>query len=165
MRSSKGAKNWSIVTRFSDTDWNALLRDAIPIAIVSAVLAIPFLLIPLALGPALGVLVQFPMLLFLFFYYPMAVALVLAADDNEQALKPRTVIQAIWSLRDEYFLYLAVFIAVAVAVVAVATVVSFIPVVHRFLTSAALAYGWVLQAHVLGFFLYMNRERVRAAAR
>jgi hypothetical protein len=165
MRSSKGAKNWSIVTRFSDTDWNALLRDAIPIAIVSAVLAIPFLLIPLALGPALGVLVQFPMLLFLFFYYPMAVALVLAADDNEQALKPRTVIQAIWSLRDEYFLYLAVFIAVAVAVVAVATVASFIPVVHRFLTSAALAYGWVLQAHVLGFFLYMNRERVRAAAR
>ncbi len=164
-RSSKGAGTWTIVSRFSDTDWGALLRDAIPIAIVSVVLAVPFLLIPLVLGPWLGVLVQFPMLLFLFFYYPMAVALVLVADDNEQALKPRTVISAIWALRDEYFLYLALFIAIAVGIVAVATVVSFIPVVHRILQSVSLAYGWVLQAHVLGFFIYMNRERVRGAAR
>jgi hypothetical protein len=164
-RSSKGARTWTLLSRFSDTNWEGLLRDAIPIAIVSAVLAVPFLLIPLALGPGLGVLVQFPMLLFLFFYYPMAVALVLVADDNEQALKPRTVVSAIWALRDEYFLYLALFIAVAVGVVAVATVVSFIPLLHRILQSVALAYGWVLQAHILGFFIYMNRERIRAAAR
>jgi hypothetical protein len=164
-RSSKGARTWTILSRFSDTDWEALLRDAIPIGIVSVVLAVPFLLIPLTLGPALGVLVQFPMLLVLFFYYPMAVALVLVADDNEQALKPRTVVSAIWAMRDEYFLYLALFIAVAVAVVAVATVVSFIPFLNRILQSVALAYGWVLQSHILGFFIYMNRERVRAAAR
>jgi predicted Zn finger-like uncharacterized protein len=164
LRSSKGARTWTILSRFSDTDWGALLRETIPIALVSAVLAVPFLLIPLALGPGLGVLVQFPMMLFLFFYYPMAVALLLVGSDKDRALKPGTVVRAIWSLRDEYFVYLALFIAVAVGVVAVLTVLSFIPLLDRILQSAALAYGWVLQAHFLGFFIYMNRERLRAAA-
>jgi hypothetical protein len=164
LRSSKGARTWTILSRFSDTDWGALLRETIPIAIVSAVLAVPFLLIPLALGPGLGVLVQFPMMLFLFFYYPMAVALLLVGSDKDRALQPKTVVRAIWALRDEYFVYLALFIAVAVGVVAVLTVLSFIPLLDRVLQSAALAYGWVLQAHFLGFFIYMNRERLRAAA-
>jgi hypothetical protein len=163
-RSSKGAKTWTILSRFSETDWGALLRETVPIAILSAVLAVPFLLIPLALGPWLGVLVQFPMLLFLFFYYPMAVALLIASDDTQRALQPKTVLRAIWALRDEYFLYIALFIAAALAVVAALTVFSFIPLFDRILQSVALAYGWVLQAHFLGFFLYMNRERLRAAA-
>jgi hypothetical protein len=133
LRSSKGAKTWTILTRFSDTDWGALLREMIPIALLSVVLAVPFLLIPLALGPGLGVLVQFPMMLFLFFYYPMAVALLFVSDDKTRAPQPRTVVRAIWALRDEYFVYLALFIAVAVGVVAVLTVRSFIPLADRVL--------------------------------
>jgi len=164
LRSSKGTKTWTILSRPSDTDWSALLRQTIPIALLSVVLAVPFLLIPLALGPGLGVLVQFPMLLSLFFYYPMAVALLFVSDDKDRATQPRTVVRAIWALRDEYFVYLALFIAVAVGVVAVFTVASFIPFLDRILQSAALAYGWVLQAHFLGFFIFMNRERLRAAA-
>ncbi len=164
VRSSKGAKTWTILSRFSETDWSALLRETLPIALVSAILALPFLVIPLVLGSWLGVLVQFPMLLFLFFYFPMAVALLLVGNDKDRALQPRTVLNAIWSLRDEYFLYLALFIAVAVTVVAAMTVFSFIPYLDRVLQSAALAYGWTLQAHLLGFFIYMNRERIRAAA-
>jgi hypothetical protein len=164
LRSSKGAKTWTIVSRLSDTDWGALFREAVPIGLVSVVLALPFLLIPLALGPWLGVLVQFPMMLFLFFYYPMAVALLLVGGDKDRALRPRTVLRAIWAMRDEYFVYLALFIAVAVGVVAVMTVLSFVPFLDRILQSLALAFGWVLQAHLLGFFIYMNRERLRAAA-
>jgi hypothetical protein len=164
LRSSKGTRTWTILSRLSDTDWGALLRQTIPIAILSVVLAVPFLLIPLLVGPGLGVLAQFPMMLFLFFYYPMAVALLFVGDDKDRALQPRTVVRAIWALRDEYFVYLALFIAVAVGVVAVFTVASFIPFLDRILQSAALAYGWVLQAHLLGFFIYMNRERLRAAA-
>jgi hypothetical protein len=164
LRSSKGTRTWTILSRLSDTDWSALLRQTIPIAILSVVLAVPFLLIPLLVGPGLGVLVQFPMMLFIFFYYPMAVALLFVSDDKDRALQPRTVVRAIWALRDEYFVYLALFIAVAVGVVAVFTVLSFIPLLDRILQSAALAYGWVLQAHFLGFFIYMNRERLRAAA-
>jgi hypothetical protein len=164
IRSSKGAKSWTIITRSSETDWGALLREAIPIAVVSVVLALPFLFIPLVIGSWLGVLVQFPLLLLIFFYYPLAVALLLVGNDKDRAIRPRTVIAAIWSLRDEYFLYLALFIAVAVAVVAAMTVFSFLPYLDRPLQSLALAYGWVLQAHLLGFFIYMNRERIRAAA-
>jgi hypothetical protein len=164
IRSSKGAKTWTILTRFSDTDWGALLREAIPITVISVILALPFLLIPVVVGSWIGVLVQFPMLLFLFFYYPLAVALLLVGKDKDRAIQPRTVLTAIWALRDEYFLYLALFIAVAVGVVAAMTVFSFIPYLDRVLQSAALAYGWVLQAHLLGFFIYMNRERIRAAA-
>jgi hypothetical protein len=164
VRSSKAQKTWTILLRPSDTDWGKLLREAIPIALLSIVVAVPFLLIPLALGPGLGALVQFPMMLFLFFYYPMAVALLLVSDDKDSAFQPKTVVRATWALRDEYFVYLALFIAVAVGVVAVFTVASFIPFLDRILQSAALAYGWVLQAHLLGFFIYMNRERLRAAA-
>ena len=164
VRSSKAQKTWTILLRPSDTDWGKLLREAIPIALLSIVVAVPFLLIPLALGPGLGALVQFPMMLFLFFYYPMAVALLLVSDDKDSAFQPKTVVRATWALRDEYFVYLALFIAVAVGVVAVFTVASFIPFLDRILQSAALAYGWVLQAHFLGFFIYMNRERLRAAA-
>jgi hypothetical protein len=163
LRSSKGARTWSLLSRFSETDVSVLLRETLPVALLSVVLAVPFLLIPLALGPGLGVLVQFPMMLFLFYYFPMAVALLLVGDDKDRALKPRTVFAAIWALRDEYFVYLAAFIAVAVGVVAALTVLSFIPFLDRVLQSAALAYGWVLQAHLLGFFIYMNRERIRAA--
>ncbi len=162
-RSSKGTKTWTIVSRPSETDVSALLRETLPVALLSVVLAVPFLLIPLALGPGLGVLVQFPMIMFLFFYYPMAVALLLVGDNKDRAFGPRTVLAAIWALRDEYFVYLAMFIAVAVGVVAILTVLSFIPLLDRILQSVALAYGWVLQAHLLGFFIYMNRERIRAA--
>ncbi len=164
LRSSKGKRTWTILSRPSDTDWGAHLRQTIPIALLSVVLAVPFLLIPLALGPGLGVLVQFPMVLFLFFYYPMAVALLFASDDKDRALQPKTVVRAVWALRDEYFVYLALFIAVTVGVVAVFTILSFIPLLDRILQSVALAYGWVLQAHFLGFFIYMNRERLRTAA-
>jgi hypothetical protein len=164
LRSSKGAKTWTLVSRLSETDPGALLRETVPIAILSVVLAVPFLLIPRVLGPALGWLVQFPMILFLFFYYPMAVVLLLASDDKDRALRPRTVVRAIWALRDEYFFYVALLIAVAVGVLAVHIVLSFIPFLDRALQSVTLAYGWVLQAHLLGFFIYMNRERIRAAA-
>jgi hypothetical protein len=94
----------------------------------------------------------------------MAVALLLVGNDKDRAIKPGTVVRAVWALRDEYFVYLALFIAVAVGVVAVFIVLSYVPFLDRVLWSAALAYGWVLQAHFLGFFIYMNRERLRAAA-
>jgi hypothetical protein len=164
LRSSKGARNWAILSRFSEIDGGSLLRTTIPIAIVTIVLTLPFLLIPLVVGVWVGVLLQFPILLFVFFYYPMAVALLLVAEDGERALRPRTVLRAGWELRDEYFLYLAMFIAVTVGIVGLVTVLSFIPVVDGILRSIAMAYGWVLQAYLLGIFIYMNRERLRAAA-
>ncbi|HEY7817310.1 MAG TPA: FYVE zinc finger domain-containing protein, partial [Vicinamibacteria bacterium] len=164
LRSSKGARNWAVLSRLSEIEGGSLLRKTIPIAILSIVLALPFLVIPLVVGTWIGVLLQFPILLFVFFYYPMAVALLLVSDDGERAIHPRTVLLAIWALRDEYFLYLALFIAVAVGIVGVVLVLSFVPFVYRILHSIAVAYGWVLQAHILGFFIYMNRERLRAAA-
>jgi hypothetical protein len=163
IRSSRGGRTWAILSRLSDIDGGSLLRTTIPIAILSIVLALPLLVIPFVVGTWIGVLLQFPIVLFIFFYYPMSVALLLVSDVGERAIRPRTVLRVIWALRDEYFLYLALFIAVAVGIVGVVLVLSFIPFVYGVLHSIAVAYGWVLQAHILGFFIYMNRERLRAA--
>ncbi|MGH9336314.1 MAG: hypothetical protein ACRD21_21465, partial [Vicinamibacteria bacterium] len=122
-------------------DLGGLLRETFPIAVLSAVIAVPFLLIPWVLGPVIGVLVQFPLTLFLFFYYPMAVALLLVSENKDQALKPRTVFRAIWGIRDEYFVYIALFIAVAVALVAVLLVASFLPWIRSIVHAVALAYA------------------------
>jgi DNA-directed RNA polymerase subunit RPC12/RpoP len=160
-RSSRGAKRWDILS--SPPDVKALFQQWMPIAFLTVIVGIPFLAIPYLLGPTFGVLVQFPFTLFLFFYFPMAAGLLLLASDTDQALQPGKVLRTIWSVRDEYFVYLVLFIAVAVAVVAVSIVTSFIPAIGSALQSIALAYGWILQAHLLGFFLYMNRERILSA--
>jgi hypothetical protein len=163
LRSSKGEKRWVLSGSLSTEKLRDLFRSALPVLFLSIVLAIPFVAIPFVFGPSLGVLVQFPVTLFLFFYYPMAAVALLVADDKDRALHPRTVLNAIWKLRDEYFVYIALFIAVAVAAIAAVLVFTFIPFLGPLLSSIALACGWILQAHLLGFFLYMNRERIRAA--
>jgi hypothetical protein len=163
LSSSKGSKRWTLSKSLSPEHLKELGREALPVVFLSAVLALPLLAIPFVFGPSLGVLVQFPVTLVLFFYYPMAAGALLVADDKDKALHPRAVLNAIWAVRDEYFVYIALFIAVAVAVIAAILVFTFIPFLGPILSSVALAYGWVLQAHLLGFFLYMNRERVRAA--
>jgi hypothetical protein len=162
LRSAKGVKHWTILT--GGVDQKELVQKTLPVALLYVVAALPFLAFGFVFGAALGVLFQFPWTLFLFFYGPMAVGLALFAPDTDRALKPRTVFDAIWAVRDEYFVYVLVLIAIAVAVVAVNVALTFIPWIGPLLQSLALAYGVVVQAHLLGFFLYMNRERVLAAA-
>ncbi len=165
LSSSKGSKRWTLSRSLSSEHLRDLGREALPVLFLTVVLAIPLLAIPFVLGPSLGVLVQFPITLVLFFYYPMAAGALLVAEDKDRALHPRAVLHAIWMVRDEYFVYIALFIAVAIAAIAVILVFTFIPYLGPLLSSIALAYGWILQAHFLGFFLYMNRERIRAAIR
>jgi hypothetical protein len=160
-RSSQGAKSWEILS--AEVDVKKLFQQWMPLAFLTVVVGIPFLAIPYIFGPTFGVLVQFPFTLLLFFYFPMAAGLLFLASDKDDALKPGKVVRTIWAVRDEYFVYLALFIAVAVGIIAVSIVTSFIPGIGRLLQSVALAYGWVLQSHLLGFFLYMNRERVLSA--
>jgi hypothetical protein len=162
LRSAKGAKHWTILT--GSVDAKELVQKTLPVGLLYVVAALPFLAFGFVLGAALGVLFQFPWTLFLFFYGPMAVGLVLLAPDTDRALHPRNVVNAIWAVRDEYFVYVVVLIAIAVAVVAVNLLLTFIPWIGSLLQSLALAYGAVIQAHLLGFFFYMNRERVLAAA-
>jgi hypothetical protein len=161
LRSSRGAKHWTILS--GKVDPKELVQKSLPVGLLYVVVAVPFFVFALVFG-AIGVLFQFPWTLFLFFYGPMAVGLVLIAPDTDKVLNPRTVFKTIWALREEYFVYVMVFIAIAVGVVAVDLVLTFIPWVGAFLQSLVLAYGAVVQAHLLGFFLYMNRERVLAAA-
>jgi hypothetical protein len=160
LRSAKGARSWPIV---SGIDFPGMKPHLLPVLLLSVAISIPFRALPYVFGPSVGVFLQFPLTLALFFYFPMAMGLVIAAEDKDSALRPKAVFRAIWAVRDEYFVYLALFVAVEVAVVLAMTIFSFLPWIHGLLQSIALAYGRVLQAHLLGFFLYMNRERLRAA--
>ena len=90
----------------------------------------------------------------------MALGLVLLAGDKQKALEPRIVLRAIASLKESYFFAVVMLIAVAVVVLVLQALVGFVPIVGRAAGSVALSYGVILQAHLIGWMLYMNRERI-----
>ena len=89
----------------------------------------------------------------------------LLGQGTAKAFDPATVVAAIKTLREDYLLIVLFLIAISVIVIALQTLFSFIPWLGRLLGAAALAYGAIAQAHALGALLYLNRERILAAAR
>jgi hypothetical protein len=159
LASSRGEK------RYGDRgtlDARQLFEQWQPAAVLSVAVSIPFIVLPLILGTELGVFLHFPFALLAFFYYPMALGAVLLAGDKQKALQPKTVLRAILSLKESYFLAVVTLIAVAVLVIVLQALLGFIPFIGGIAGILALAYGIVLQAHLLGWFLYMNRERILA---
>lgn len=138
------------------------LRDTAPIAVLSVVLTLPLAAFPLLFSPATSVLLQAPWSLLILLYGPVAAGLLLLGVAPAKAVHPRSVLRAMGALKEHYLLLLLGFIAVGIAVVAVRVIVSFLPWVDGPLGAFALAYGAVLQAYLLGWTLYMHRERLLA---
>lgn len=139
------------------------LEQMAPIAALSVVLALPLVVFAWLVSPATSVLLQAPWSLLILLYAPAAIALLLLGLPPAKAVAPRTVLGAVAALKEHYLLLLLGLVAVGVAVVALRTIVSFLPWIDAPLAAVALAYGGVLQAHLLGWTVYMNRERLLAA--
>ena len=112
-----------------------------------------------------SVLIHFPLGLLIGALFPMAVGIAVLSDDKQQAFDPRAIGKAIWALREHYLVLLLLLVASAVLVLAAHFILSFIPVLRAPLVNIAGAYGNILQAHLLGWTLWMHRERILAAIR
>ena len=137
-----------------------LLKQFVPIAVFAAVMGGIALAIDLFVSPTGRAFLQLPITLIAFAYFPMAIGLLLLGKSTATAFEPKTVIQAIKTLREDYLLIALFLIAISVVVLALQILFSFIPYLGRLLAAAALAYGSVGQAHALGSLLYLHRERV-----
>ena len=160
MRSARGEKT---LTLRKDLDGRAFLGQAVPAVLLTIAVTVPVLFVAY-LAPFLGIIVMFPLGLLGFVYYPMALGLLVLMDDPQRALQPRTVIRTITAIKEDYILCLMLLLIVVVAVLALHTVFGFIPGIRGVLGSLAKAYGIILQAHLIGWFVYMNRERLLRAA-
>lgn len=158
-QAAKGAKTISLAL---EGDVKAFLAKTGPVILLAALMAVPLVALQLILPPVVAIFIQFPLSIAILIYFPMAVGLL--ALESPKGMEPRSVLNAIVALRENYLLALLLLIAVGIAVVAAQTLVSFLPFLGRLLGSLALGYGSVLQAYILGWLVYMNRERILAAA-
>lgn len=158
-QSASGATTLSLSL---EKDLRTLFDKTGTILLLTIVMVAPVMVLPWILPPVVAVFIQFPISLLILGYYPMALGLLVLG--SPKGLEPRSVIGAIARLKEAYLMALFLLVAVGVAVVAFQTVVSFVPFLGSLLKSLALGYGAVLQAYVLGWLLYMNRERILAAA-
>jgi DNA-directed RNA polymerase subunit RPC12/RpoP len=160
--SANGAKSFPARP---EVDFRQLLEQVIPVAILTVVAVLPFAAAHWLLPPALTVLLYFPLALAVAVLFPMAVGIAVLSDDKQKAFDPKAIGMAIWALREGYLVLLLLLIAAGVVVLAAQVLLSFIPLLSSPLNSIAGAYGNILQAHLLGWALWMNRERILAAIR
>lgn len=146
-------------------DLKKLAEQVVPVAIFTAVVVAIVVGIELYFPPTVRAVLQLPLTLASFAYLPMALGLLLLGRGTAKAFDPNTVIASIKTLREDYLLIVLFIVAISVIVVALQTLFSFVPWLGRLLGAGALAYGATAQAHALGSLLYLNRERILAAAR
>ena len=104
---------------------------------------------------ALGLL-NIPLGFATFVYYPMALGMSAVWRNKWLALQPQVVLGHILSIKEDYtFLLAAWFFLFAVQWV-VGSVLGWIPILGGLLGSLIWAYAGVIQAHTLGWTLYMN---------
>lgn len=142
-----------------------LAGQVLPIALFTAIVVGIVVGIEVNAPPFMRAVLQLPLTLAAFAYLPMALGLLLLGQPTAKAFDPSTVTTGIKTLREDYLLIVLFLVAISVVVVALQTLFSFIPWLGRILGAAALAYGAIAQAHALGSLLYLNRERILAAAR
>ncbi len=146
-------------------DFRDLLEKVVPVVVLTVLVALPFAAIQWLFNPGFSVLIHFPLGLLIGALFPMAVGIAVLSDDKQQAFDPRAIGKAIWALREHYLVLLLLLVAAAVLVLAAQIILSFIPILRTPLVSIAGAYGNILQAHLLGWTLWMHRERILAAIR
>ncbi len=121
--------------------------------------------IQLFASPTARALLWLPITIVFFAYYPMAVGLLLLDDDKKRALRPRSVIQAVIALKEDYLLAVLLLIAISVLALAGQTLATFIPYLGGLVGALALADATLAHAQALGSLLYLNRERILMANR
>jgi len=149
----------------SNLDFKRLFEQAASLAAFTVALLALIAVFQMFLSPSSRAFLWLPVTVLFFAYYPMAAGLLLIERDKSKALQPRSVVKAIWELKEEYLLAALLLVALSIAGIAGQTLFSFIPWLGGLLGAVALAYASIAQAHTVGALLYLHRERILAAIR
>jgi len=162
-RSAKGDRK--LCARPDLSDPAALAASAGMAILVTAIVFLPLVLFNVFVvygslneGQSAGALaiLNVPLGLATFVYYPMALGMAAVWRDKWLALQPKVVLENILSIKEDYtFLLAAWFFIIAVQWV-VGSVLGWIPILGGLLGSLIWAYASVILAHILGWTLYMN---------
>jgi hypothetical protein len=167
LRSAKGEKKLGKAPDLSDA--RELAASGGMALLVTAIVFLPLILFnvfvvygSLNQGESAGALalLNLPLGLATFAYYPMALGIAAVWRDKGEALQPKVVLGHIVTIKEDYaFLLAAWFFLIAVQWV-VGTVLGWIPLLGGLLASLVSAYAVVIEAHVLGWTLYMNAPQL-----
>jgi len=123
-----------------------------------------FVLVALLKGSVAGVvllfLIRVPLGLVLFVYYPMALGVVVVWHNWQLAFRPDIVVIHMLKIKRDYLAMLAAFVVLGIAEIVVTAVGSLVPILGWMVTCALGAYVALVEAHILGWTLYMKEHEL-----
>jgi hypothetical protein len=128
--------------------------------IVTAAMALPFFLINSYLPFGMAAIVSFFLGLAVFGYHAMALGIAVLSDNAGAAFKPKFVIRRIYNMFDDYLTLLLGLLAVNLFLLFLYWVLGFIPYVGQPLSKVFMAFGLIVQAHIVGWTFYLNVHRL-----
>ena len=165
-RSAKGDKTLGFGPDSSDI-WH-LAGSGLAALIVSAVVVLPILLFNVFViykafqEPTFLLLALFnlPLVLIATIYYPMALGMTAVWHNRWLSLNPRVVIGAIMEIPGDYAILIVAFVAMTAFEWTLATIMGTIPFLGDIFSSCVAAYLGIIQAHIIGWTLYMNARNL-----
>jgi hypothetical protein len=134
-------------------------RSLLALAVI-AVMAAPFLIVnailPLSLASALG----FFLGLAVFAYHPMALGMGVFSEKPLDAFLPKAVLWQIYVMADDYLTLLLGLLAMDFLLFATQVVIGSIPLLGGLLAKVVLAYGLIVEAHMIGWTFWLNLGRL-----
>ncbi len=156
--SAKGQE--SLSTKPAHLDVRELAERSLVGVLVTAAMAAPFFLVNTYLPLGMAAIVSFFLGLFVFGCHAMALGIAVLSDNTAAAFKPKFVIQRIYNMFDDYLTLLLGLLAVNLFFLFQYWALGFIPYAGQPLSKAFMAYGLIVQAHIVGWTFYLNVHRL-----
>jgi hypothetical protein len=113
----------------------------------------------------LFILVNAILLILMFIYYPMALAIVGVCDTIKAALNPVSVFRYIAAIKKDYAVVLVFWIVLEMIFFGTAAFYSFLPILGGMILALVRAYVFFIEFHILGWMAYQTEDRLNWGGR
>jgi hypothetical protein len=128
--------------------------------LVTAAMALPFFVINTYLPLGMAAILSFFLGLAVFGYHAMALGIAVLSDNTAAAFQPKFVIRRIFNMFDDYLTLLLGLLAVNLFLLFQFWALGFVPYMGQPLSKVLIAYGLIVQAHMVGWTFYLNVHRL-----
>jgi hypothetical protein len=150
----------SLSTKPAQLDARELAERSLVGVLVVSAMAAPFLLVNTYLPLGIAAILSFFLGLAVFGYHAMALGIAVLSDDTAAAFRPRFVAWRIYHMLDDYLTLLLGLLAVNGLLLFLYWALGSIPFVGQPLSKLFMAYGLIIQAHMVGWTFYLNVHRL-----
>lgn len=156
--SSRGHRKLTVTPK--ELNVAELVERSLMALLVTAAVAVPFILVNSYLPFGLAAVLSFFLGLAAYTYYPMALGTAVISDRPFKAFDPTSFVRQVFAMGESHLNLLIGLIVVSILLFATQFVLRFIPGVGYLLASMVAAYGTVLGAHMIGWTFYVNLGRL-----